>query len=184
MTHHLLVGIMPPVSLHWKLLPYNHQISKARVIFDISQRVEDIRLLYTYPPRPLTTIERNKPAANPALQDMVIRCDELPEWPIYVSRPAGIRCVDVFEAINDACNLVLTQPEKRTHGPRVRECQHFFEERCRSMKSDAEKAKGMRRVDLLRGKTYFQGMDWTPPEKQYPDGSWMLKLGYQTNYGR
>lgn len=52
------------------------------------------------------------------------------------------------------------------------------------MKSDAEKAKGMRRVDLLRGKTYFQGMDWTPPEKQYPDGSWMLKLGYQTNYGR
>lgn len=173
-----LASITPPVSLHWKLLPYNHQISKARLVFDVAREVECVRLLYTYPARPLTTVERNKPAAEPLLKEMVIRCPELSDWPVYVERASGIRCIDVFEAIHRTYSIILTNADRRIHAGRVRACQDVFEERCRHEPnlSAQEKAQGMRRVDLLGRKSIFQGLDWTPPDKHNPDGSWTLKL--------
>ncbi|KAI0059625.1 hypothetical protein BV25DRAFT_1918405 [Artomyces pyxidatus] len=169
--------LTPPATLHWKLLPFNAQISKGRLIFDVSQRAEHIRLAATSP-RPLTTIERNKPASEPPLTEMVIRCADLPDWPIVVTNPTGVRCIDVFERIEETFSVCLTQSDRRTHEARMGGCREAYEARLRRAPvSPAEAAKGPRRHDLLASKTMFMGLDWVPPDEKNPNGSWALKLG-------
>jgi len=81
---------------------------------------------------------------------MVIHCLELPDWPVHVARQSGIRCVDVFEAIRDTYNVVLTTTERTMHQSRVRE----IERRRPPTPPDGGSAKkGVRRRDLLDGKT-------------------------------
>ncbi len=81
---------------------------------------------------------------------------ELPDWPVYVIRQSGIRCVDVFDAIRDTYNVVLTSTERSNpnHQARVRDI-----ERRRPPTPEGVK-KGVRRRDLLEGKTLFLGLDW------------------------
>jgi hypothetical protein len=152
----------PPATLHWTLLPFDPQRSNAELIFDIAREVDEIILAEgKRGARPLSTLERNKPASNPSLSEMVIYCMELPDWPVYVARQSGIRCVDVFEAIRDTYNVVLTTTERSIHQARVR---------------DSAK-KHLRRRDLLEGKTLFVGLDWMTPNPLYPNGCWHLEVG-------
>lgn len=177
-----LAEIIPPFELHWQLLPSGHRGSKARLIFDIAHSTEDIRLVYADLPRPLTTIERDNPATKPSVQDLILRCDSLPEWPIYVSQPRGVRCIDVYEAIHDAFNIVLTTTEKMRYKSQVSESEQYsVSERRKLTETVQASGKDLRRIDLLHGRTYFQGLDWVPPDKQYADGSWEMKLGRPTN---
>jgi hypothetical protein len=87
---------------------------------------------------------------------MVIHCAELPDWPVHVARQSGIRCVDVFEAIRDTYNVVLTTTERNMHQQRVRD----IERRRPPTPEGAAGKKGVRRRDLLEGKTLFLGLDW------------------------
>jgi hypothetical protein len=105
---------------------------------------------------------------------MVIHCAELPDWPVHVARQAGIRCVDVFDAIRDTYNVVLTTTERSIHQSRVRDI-----ERRRPPTPEGAK-KGLRRRDLLDGKTLFLGLDWRTSDARYPDGCWCLKVGSPT----
>jgi hypothetical protein len=162
----------PPATLHWKLLPFDAQRSKGKLRFDFAHEVDEIILAEARQgPRPLTVHERNKPAAEPGLTEMVIYCTELPGWPVYVARQSGIRCVDVFEAIRDTYNVVLTATERTIHQSRVRDI-----ERRRPPSPEGTK-NCVRRGDLLEGKTLFLGLDWRTSDSQYPDGCWCLKVG-------
>ncbi|THH13510.1 hypothetical protein EW146_g6710, partial [Bondarzewia mesenterica] len=115
---HPTPSVTPPVSLHWSLLPYDHHISKSRLVFDTTLPIEHIAFMNTWPPRPLSSTERNKPAANPPLKEMVIRCKELPEWPVYVAHQGGIRCIDVWEAIKETF-LTSSSPTPNADSTRV-----------------------------------------------------------------
>jgi hypothetical protein len=162
----------PPTTLHWKLLPFDAQRSKGKLKFDFARQVDEILLAEARQGlRPLTVPERNKAAAEPGLTEMVIHCADLPDWPVHVARQSGIRCVDVFEAIHDTYNVVLTATERTIHQIRVWDI-----ERRRPPTPEGTK-KGVRRRDLLEGKTLFLGLDWRPSDSRYPDGCWCLKVG-------
>ncbi|KAH9002820.1 hypothetical protein EDB86DRAFT_2827184 [Lactarius hatsudake] len=160
----------PPATLHWKLLPFDAQRSKGKVKFDFAHEVDEILLAEGRQgsARPLSVQERNKSAAEPSLTEMVIHCAELPDWPVHVARQSGIRCVDVFEAIHDTYNVVLTTTERTIHQSRVRD----IERRRPPTPEGAAAKKGVRRRDLLDGKTLFLGLDWRASDSRYPDGCW------------
>ena len=162
----------PPATLHWKLLPFDPQRSKGKLKFDFAREVDEIILAEGQrSSRPLSVPERNKSAAEPGLTEMVIHCMELPDWPVYVARQSGIRCVDVFEAIRDTYNVVLTATERSMHQSRVRD----IERRLPPTPEGAKK--GVRRRDLLDGKTLFVGLDWRTSDSRYPNGCWCLQVG-------
>ncbi|KAH8983391.1 hypothetical protein EDB86DRAFT_2967113 [Lactarius hatsudake] len=104
---------------------------------------------------------------------MVIHCAELPDWPVHVWRRSGIRCVDVFEAIRDTYDVVLTGTERVIHQSRI----HDIERR-----HQLAAKKGVRRRDLLEGKTLFLGLDWHGSDSCYPYGCWSLKVGTPPKY--
>jgi hypothetical protein len=158
--------------LHWKLLPFDGQRSKGMLKFDFAREVDEVILAEGQRgSRPLSVIERNKSAAEPGLTEMVIHCAELPDWPVYIARQSGIRCVDVFDAIRDTYNVVLTTTERSMHLSRVRDIE-------RRLPPPPEGAKkGLRRRDLLEGKTLFLGLVWRPADSRYPNGCWCLKVG-------
>jgi len=163
---------VPPATLHWKLLPFDAQRSKGKLKFNFSREVDEIVLAESRGgSRPLSVLERNKSAAEPGVTEMVIYCVELPDWPVHVARQSGIRCVDVFEAIRDTYNVVLTTTERSIHQSRVRDI-----ERRRPPSPEGAK-KGVRRRDLLDGKTMFLGLDWRTSDSRYPNGCWCLKVG-------
>lgn len=167
----------PPATLHWKLLPFDAQRSKGKVKFDFAHEVDEILLAEARQrgARPLSVQERNKAAAEPGLTEMVVHCAELPDWPVHVARQSGIRCVDVFEAIRDTYNVVLTTTERTIHQSRVREIERRRPPTPEG--SGAAAKKGVRRRDLLEGKTLFLGLDWRAPDSRFPDGCWCLKVG-------
>jgi len=157
--------------VYWKLLPFEARRSKGKLVFDFAREVDEIVLAEAGAgSRPLSVLERHKSAAEPGLTEMVIFCAELPDWPVHVARQSGIRCVDVFEAIRDTYNVVLTTTERSMHQSRVRDI-----ERRRPPTPEGAK-KGVRRRDLLDGKTQFLGLDWRTSDARYPNGCWCLKV--------
>jgi len=163
----------PPTRLYWMLLPFDGQRSKGSLEFDLVREVDEITLAEgAHRSRPLSILERNKSAAKPGLTEMVIHCMELPDWPVYVVRHSGIRCVDIFDAIHDTYHVVLTTTERSIHQARVRDI-----ERRRPPTPEGTK-KGVRRRDLLeQGKTHFLGLDWMTSDSRYPNGCWCFKVG-------
>ena len=162
----------PPATLHWKLLPFDAQRSKGKLKFDFARSVDEITLAEGQRgSRPLSTLERNKSAAEPGLTEMIIQCLELPDWPVYVARQSGLRCVDVFEAIRDTYNVVLTSTERSNHLARVRDIER------RRPPTPEGVTKVVRRRDLLEGKTLFLGLDWRTSGSGYPYGWWFLRVG-------
>jgi hypothetical protein len=163
---------VPPATLHWKLLPFDPHRSKGKLKFDFAREVDEIVLADARGgSRPLSVMERNKSAGEPGLTEMVIYCAEIPDWPVHIPRQSGIRCVDVFEAIHDTYNVVLTATERSIHQSRVRD----FEKRRPPTPEGAKKC--VRRRDLLDGKTLFLGLDWKPSDSRFPNGCWCLKVG-------
>jgi hypothetical protein len=145
------------------------------VKFDFAREVDEIILAEgSRGSRPLSVLERNKSAAEPGLTEMTIHCMDIPYWPVYVGRQSGIRCVDVFEAIRDTYNVVLTATERSIHQSRVRDIER------RLPPAPEGSKKGVRRRDLLDGKTLFLGLDWRTSDSRYPNGCWCLKVGAVT----
>jgi hypothetical protein len=162
-----------PPMLQWMLLPFDTRRSTGKLQFDFAREVDEIILTEAIRgSRPLSVLERNKPATEPRLTEMVIHCAELPDWPVHVARHSGIRCVDIFGAIRDTYNVVLTATERSIHQSRVRDI-----ERRRPPTPEGAK-KGVRRRDLLDGTTLFLGLDWRRSDARYPNGCWCLKVGY------
>jgi len=120
---------------------------------------------------PLTQAEREMPASTHCtITDMLIYfvSPYLIGWPVPVKRNQGIRCIDIFQAIYEKLQGRLTSEDHRRYGEEyIRRCRPAFEQRCREDPGlpGYNERQGMRRVDLLRGKTIFKGLrqsgaDW------------------------
>ncbi|KAJ3930800.1 MAG: hypothetical protein NXY57DRAFT_278999 [Lentinula lateritia] len=97
-----------------------------------------------------------------------IDSEEFRCWPIRVKRKEGIRCLDVYEAIYKTLQHRLTDDDVRTFGEaRIQRCWNYCLQRCIDSPGLPEynKQRGIRRVDLLRGRRFFRGLvqsgdDW------------------------
>jgi len=170
------------ITLHWQLLPYNCQISRKFLRYDISFPPKDtIRDLTTL--RPLPESDYQKLASQPALDEMLIRCEngaKMEAWNIYVYRKGGIRCIDVFQAIHESFSSILDQDEKKKISKtKMSSCEKAFKRRCQLSSNLTlwEERQGMKRVDLLEGRTIFLGLALSPARD-----CWLLQLGYPASY--
>jgi hypothetical protein len=122
--------------------------------------------------------EKHKLAANVPLTEMIIRIAPLPlpAWDIRARRHDGgqLRCIDVFASIQESLYTPLSDLEKQQWAKDYLDsCDSFFKARCRASAAltDWEERQGLRRVDLLKGRTMFKGIARTP-DKSY----WVLHL--------
>ncbi|KDQ62805.1 hypothetical protein JAAARDRAFT_122643, partial [Jaapia argillacea MUCL 33604] len=145
--------------------------------FDVAHHVDRIRIHSTFAPRPLTSSEMNKPAASKPLTHMTIWCEDLPWWPVVVRRKDGICCADIFHAIYDTYHQPLSDSDRECiPSKRIAGCEEAFKQRCKSADSLTawEEAQGLRRVDLLKGKTMFVGL--RRPALNQDQNRWVLQV--------
>jgi hypothetical protein len=166
------------ITLHWQMLPYDSRMSRKFLRFDISHPPKDtVRDLLTG--RCWSESDYLKLASQPALDEMLIRCENGPRmepWNIYVHRKGGIRCLDVFQAIQSSFSTPVEDDEKRRLSrTKSLACEKAFRRRCESSAGLAlwEERQGMKRVDLLEGRTIFLGLAMSPARD-----CWLLQLGY------
>jgi len=114
---------------------------------------------------PLTAEEAATPVSPHCnITEMIIINSTLEQWPIVVRRSGGLRCIDVFEAIFNTYNVVLTAEERKQIGRQyIERCERAFLQRCADSPGLPlyNERCGMRRVDLLRGKRIFKGLTQT-----------------------
>jgi len=115
--------------------------------------------------RPLSDEEQEMSAGlGVYINEMWIVHKNLPKWTIHVKRN-NIRVIDVFRWIYDDFSQPLTRQELVEIGPEyLQRCRPSFEQRCRDAPSwqHVEERKGVLRVDLLRGKRRFVGLQPLP----------------------
>ncbi|KAF5311615.1 hypothetical protein D9611_009468 [Ephemerocybe angulata] len=127
---------------------------------------------------PLTRAEEKMyvcPSAH--MPQMVLYNEKLAQWPVVVNATKGnCRVIDVFRAIYDTYSVPLTRDELLQIGQStVERCQRAFRQRCNDTPGlpPVTEAKGLCRIDLLRGERIFKGL--TPlTGSQYPVNSWQL----------
>jgi len=166
---------LPPVNLHWQLLPHMKNIGKPQLRFDITLPITHICFTTSTYPRPLRKTDLDKAAADEPLEEMIIQCEHLPAWFISIKRRNGICCRDVFEAIFKTYNEVLTEVERRAiPEEQLSRVKAAFKTRCAESPSlyEYEERMGFRRVDLLKGKNIFLGLI-----RPRSDSNWILKVG-------
>ena len=166
---------LPPVNLHWQMLPYMKQFGKPQLRFDITLPVTHVCFTTSSYPQPLRKADLDKPAAPELLEEMTIECENLPSWFICIKSSNGIRCRDDFEAIFRTYNEVLTEAEYHTiPEDQFSRIKAAFKTRCAESPGliEYEERMGFRRVDLLKGKTLFLGL-----VRPTSDSNWVLKLG-------
>ncbi|OBZ68863.1 hypothetical protein A0H81_11243 [Grifola frondosa] len=91
----------------------------------------------------------------------------------------------VFDSIYKEFNHALTNEERERYFSnskgRLARCEAAFKKRCEdetTVVAAAELAKGMRRVDLLEGRTIFMGLRRPHDSDDKPNTYWVLELGY------
>ncbi|OCH91592.1 hypothetical protein OBBRIDRAFT_514961 [Obba rivulosa] len=180
----ILKSVTPPkpISLHWQLLPYDPAICKRKVFFDIAYEIGSI--CFEDPRVALSEVDIQKPVSDAPINDMIIRNPLLPHWDITVQRRGGfgINCQDVYTAIYTTYQPVLTESERRFYirsPEQLERCKAAFHQRCvkSNNKCVEERRAGMRRVDLLEGRTIFMGLMRPEEEVSKPERYWCLQLG-------
>jgi hypothetical protein len=159
-----------PTSVHWQLIPYSLRKNLAHppIYFDLASDIEknkdNICFDHVYPRRPLSANDLNKTACD--VEQMILRCDDLPKWAkwhvvVNCAKDNLIHCGDIFKEIHKTFNQPMTEGEIACIPPsEKRACERVFESRCeRNAGLTAwNKKQGMKRVDYLRGKTFFNGL--------------------------
>ncbi|TFK23775.1 hypothetical protein FA15DRAFT_694849 [Coprinopsis marcescibilis] len=128
---------------------------------------------------PSTATAHMEPATNPPLPSIILQAHHLP-WHIRIiaTRRTYVTVWDVLEQLYSTLRSYLTQPEYEAmrHSERER-ATSAYEQRYRRFRSrteyNTEKAGGMRRVDLLFGRTTFYGL--SKPQQGYD--VWVLNTG-------
>jgi len=168
------------INLHWLLLPFEAARGKPRLSFDIRFRVERIRLWPLDLPCscPLGVEYPTRFATDKGLKRMTIICKDIPWWEVRIRRPDPICVQDVLEEIHQTFYERLTASDHGRIPPdRIARCENAFKDRCKT--ADAleiwEQRQGLRRVDLLRGKTLFMGLVRPPPNEDQT--KWQLQFG-------
>ncbi|KAL7279824.1 hypothetical protein ACG7TL_006231 [Trametes sanguinea] len=107
-------------------------------------------------------------AVNP-LKEMTLVCLNIPGFEIPVKGKDGdaIRCLDVFKAIYDTFDKIMSPADRERYvkADNMQRCCDAFLRRCQHSHrnvAEAEKRMGMRFVDLLEGNSYFLGLTIPP----------------------
>jgi hypothetical protein len=155
-------------NIHWQLLPYQPPKSKHCLHFNVSLPLTSI----TACGRRIKQEQFEKLAAASKLVEMIIQGDL--RWKIVVRKRNSITCEDVFQAIYDTYDVPLTDMDRKDTDPKLlQKCEAAFKKRCEAVPrlSEREERIGMKRVDLLNGKTFFHGLT-----KADVDSPWKLEL--------
>lgn len=187
MLTHAVRDPLREITLHWQLLQSNPTQTSKSIDFDIAHPPTEIRRVSGGKRLHLSQTDMEKPAAVPMQTEMIITYPPLPFWEIEVSSSKGLSCMDVWRAIYETFNRPLTPAEKELYvmsdRERKKRCQAAFERRCELVAALPawERKQGLKRVDLLEGKTFFKGLR-LPARTGYdgslkPEKKWVLELG-------
>jgi hypothetical protein len=160
----------PPSAVHWQLIPYSlrERVGHPPLYFNLAADIDDnkdnVCFANAYPRRPLTSKELGKTACD--VEQMVICCDDLPKWTKWLvvvncGKDNIIRCGDVFKQIHKTFHQPMTAGELVCiPASEKKACEKAFEKRCESNAGLTawNKKQGMKRVDYLRNKTFFNGL--------------------------
>ncbi|KAK0482453.1 hypothetical protein IW261DRAFT_1033178 [Armillaria novae-zelandiae] len=112
----------------------------------------------------LGTNELSNPATHPHVLRMTIVCDAMPYWPISIGDGnRGLSLMDVLQGIYQSMmwRVSRSEWEKFPEGDR-NAIAKAFTRRCRALGNsqleNAERQDGVKRVDLLLGKTMLRGL--------------------------
>jgi len=155
--------------------------------FDLSRPIfSPVRLYGGGQSFPLSKEEMMQPATYPSIFQLRITCDELPKWPIelewsnytpglfspstqsYHTSPAPISLTDVLVAIHQALHQQIRHSDWAELNSREQESVgRAYTARCKAAGTiedqDAERAKGVKRVDFLGRKTRMVGLTRSAP---------------------
>ncbi|KAI0315602.1 hypothetical protein OF83DRAFT_1293226 [Amylostereum chailletii] len=166
-------------ALHWMILPFNENQHKAKVHYDVSDLTDNITLEDGFDHhRMLSREDREKSACKIPIQSIVIFHQEFPNWKTFIDKPRSyVRVIDVLDAIHDMFDVCITAMERGVYANIVRSslALHAQEDRI-NYRSQSERARNMRRFDLLLEKKYFGGLEWIEPCEDFPDGAWTLVM--------
>ncbi|KAI0310859.1 hypothetical protein OF83DRAFT_1069835 [Amylostereum chailletii] len=130
---------------------------------------------------PLASTELNAPATSPPITRLRIICDLLPQWPMEMSvsgmsltpsrreRPA-IGCItvaDVLSTVHTCLQTAITHDEwGRLSDAQETDIARAYTRRYKAFAAVESQVKreGVKRVDYLLKKIYFQGLTWLQPE--------------------
>jgi hypothetical protein len=160
------------IALSWPLVEYaRRRHSRTPLLhFDVGfdPRIDEwnVRANRGGYSTPITRAEQELSVSTHCiLTRMVIRSRVLEQWPIVVEREHGLRCIDVFRAIYNTYHKPLTPAEMATLGENyIERCRPAFQQRCKDSPGLPlyNEQRGMRRVDLLRGRRIFKGLTQSP----------------------
>ncbi|KAI0313775.1 hypothetical protein OF83DRAFT_501860 [Amylostereum chailletii] len=162
--------------VHWMILPFNENQHKAKVHYDVSGLTDNITLEDGFNRhRMLSREDREKSACKIPIQSIIIFHQEFPNWKTFINKPRSyVRVIDVLDAIHDMFDVCITAMERGVYANLVRSSLALPDPI--SYRSPSERARNMRRFDLLLDKKYFGGLEWIEPCEDLPDGAWMLAM--------
>ena len=152
-------------GLHWQLLPRNPSLGR-HLRFDVALPVGEIRKYKDGIPLALGELDFSKAAVHGIdLTRMIIQCPQLSFWPpIVIKQRPRVNCGHVLEAIHEFLNTSLTDAEEERYVTSRRRAavEEAFAKRCRDAPglNDYVRRQGLRRIDLLRGKRIFGGLQF------------------------
>jgi hypothetical protein len=161
-------------ALHWQLLPYDPHGRHPRLLFNIMHPVAYAMHGDQSGWRPITSVERNKPACRTMLDDMTFFAKEFPDFKIEAHRAGGVVVGDVLDAIHETFQVPLTRRQMEAMRAEIAHARPWFEHRCAFAREHQLERPVMCRYDLLAGRTIFAGVEWIEPCHKHPDGAWTL----------
>ncbi|TFK27587.1 hypothetical protein FA15DRAFT_586054, partial [Coprinopsis marcescibilis] len=183
------------IALSWQLVDYESRKSKRypALYFDAGfdprfKGYEVTVMRYGEPKLSVITRDEATQLVSPHafITELTLYHEVMRKWPVVVRNPKGVRCIDIFRAIYDTYAVPLTPEELVQCGEEyIERCQPWFDQRCRDgpQFEVVERSKGLKRIDLLRGKRVFKGLvQNTAPGA--PEYSWILHLERQPSPNR
>jgi len=119
-------------------------------------------------------LDESATETNIKTMSLQLNCEPLPPWECVIRKCKAITCRDVFEAIWREYDVELTETERAKIPDQYRSFyQKLFKKRCKEVPvlTALEESRGLKRVDILGGKTFFRGM--TKPD---PTAPWVVEL--------
>ena len=158
---------MSDFRLHPLLLYSQHDISPGHcssILWDLRETPETARRVLNLE-ESLSSLEVSQHATLPPLPILHITCDIFPEeWPIEVTRDAGVTVGDVLEAIHHTLLRRISHDEwNRLSLKQQDRIKTVFDNRCAMAQNREEcRSNGVLRADCVLYHTWFAGLSVSP----------------------
>ncbi|KAI0641426.1 hypothetical protein C8Q79DRAFT_919451 [Trametes meyenii] len=179
---------LPQVDFHPVLV---HTIGGIALSWDVTQPVESATIQTPSAQYPVTARVAAEPATTPPVSTITVVCEHLPWTITVVPRPDArwaapyVTAGDVLHTLYRALRLAVTVAELNTvdaaHQQRIHDAYGVrWPRAARPDAREAERAKGIKRVDFLGDARVFRGLSLVPegiPAKGLPPGAvWRLHV--------